>query len=269
MKRILNTILTVLFVLLFVGCDNHLLDDSEDSRYPIYTFINNSTYALVVTENLIDFTLETGDSKKIEYDDSVLGIAYDFDNIEYVEATEDNKTITFSDIVFPEYTFINNSNYDLTISDNSSSGDDFIDFTVLAGKTSEPIIITNLNNNLSYSFTNSSFVSSTREDNTITFTDTPWATHEQYLSLDDYNTLLDILEAKTSIDKDVIDAELELLNVRQNYDYSLYAPFSVSHDMHWKLRNSADTAWIYSVKISIWTDENGILKRSKCTYDES
>lgn len=95
----------------------------------------------------------------------------------------------------------------------------------------------------------------------------PWSTYESYLSHSDYTALLDSLATKTNINRSIIDAELENLNVRQNYEYSFYDSSSYScYSMNWNDFSSYSYDWIYYVDVDIWVNNSGSLERDMCSY---
>jgi hypothetical protein len=172
----------------------------------------------------------------------------------------------FSSAVTETYTFTNNSSYDLAISKTSYSSD-FNAFTLHSGATKSINATDDYSTLIFYNFTNNEYVDCNEVGRTITFTDIPWATYEQYLSLADYNTLLDRLETKSNITQTTIDTELELLNVRQNYDYSYYdGGTSNCHSVDFELWSSETFGWVYYITVDIWIDDTGSLKRSMCSY---
>lgn len=171
-----------------------------------------------------------------------------------------------NDSVTDTYTFVNNSSYNLIIS-KASISDNFDTFTLQSGATKSITLTDDYWTTLYYDFTNNEYVEDSEVGKTITFTDIPWATYEKYLTLDDYNTLLDTLETKSNITRAVIDAELEIFNVRQNYDYSYYdGGTSNCLSVDFNLWSSITSDWIYYRHIDIWIDDTGALKRSMCSY---
>jgi hypothetical protein len=92
-------------------------------------------------------------------------------------------------------------------------------------------------------------------------------TYESYLSYNDYLLLLDDLEESSTVNRSVINTELEELNVRQNYEYSFYDGSSYNcYTMNWNAWSSYSWDWIYYVDVDIWVNKNGSLERSMCSY---
>lgn len=167
-----------------------------------------------------------------------------------------------------KYTFINNSTYDITVS-KSSGSDNFNSFTIKPTETESITLTGEYWTTLYFSYTNNELVEYSKVGRTITFTDIPWATYKKYLTITDYNTLLDKLETKPLINRSIIDSELELLNVRQDYDYSYYDGSSANcYSVDFESYNSETYDWNYYIHVDIWVDETGKLDRSMCNYYE-
>lgn len=153
-KKIL-LLLIISFGLL--ACDNGTTTNTDDTDTKEYiseaTFVNNSSYDLTITDEwgyYFDTIIVPANESVVQGitdEDFSTSVVYSSEGVTLVNEVDiivewgDNNTITIYDIPVYVYTFVNNSSYDITIEDDSLSGNKFEDFVVAAG-TTETLTIT-------------------------------------------------------------------------------------------------------------------------------
>lgn len=121
------------------------LPEEEEYRAEV-TFVNNSSYDLTITDEM-EYNF---DSITVPANETVVHRVTDYfyymtllfssgdDTLmvgEHILVEWDDDTVTIYDLPFFDFTFVNNSSYDITIEDDSVSNTVFEDFVLAPGET--------------------------------------------------------------------------------------------------------------------------------------